>query len=121
MQAKFFAIFLSILIVLFVVDLIRRRKMTFKYSLGWFFSSLTVLLLAVNDHLLLNFSKWVGFTLLSNFIFFLAMVFFIFLSLMLTIYVNEENNRSETLAQSLGILELEIKRLRSEFENIHKS
>src|SRR3990167_9341307 len=99
MPAKTFAILISIVIFLFVIELIRRQKMTFKYSTFWLGTCIFVLFFAFNDRLLTNVSEIFGFELLSNFIFFLLLVFFILLSLLLTLYVNEQNSRSETLAQ----------------------
>ena len=113
MQAKAFAIFSSLLIVLFVIELIRRQKMSFKYSLVWLATCLVASSLAVFDSALAFLSKLAGFTLPSNFIFFLLMVFIILLSLLLTIYINEQNSRSEILAQSVALLEYKIKQLQS--------
>ncbi len=109
MPAKTFAMVISIIIFLFVVELIRRQKMTFKYSTFWLGTCILVLFFAFNEHLLTKISQMAGFKLLSNFIFFFLLVFFIFLSLLLTIYINEQNSRSETLAQSIGLLEYKLK------------
>ena len=111
MPAKTFAILISIIIFLFVFELIRRQKMTFKYSTFWLGTCLFVLFFAFNDRLLTGVSEMFGFKLLSNFIFFLLLVFFILLSLLLTLYVNEQNSRSETLAQSVAMLEYKLKQL----------
>lgn len=111
MPAKLFAIGSSIAILLFVLELIRRQKMTFKYSVTWLGISTVVLILALNPRPLNWVSKWVGFALPSNFIFFLLTVFVILLSLLLTIYANEQNNRSETLAQSIALMEYRMKQL----------
>ena len=43
MNARILSIILSVLILLFVVELVRREKLTFKYAMGW----LIVLLLAI--------------------------------------------------------------------------
>jgi len=111
MNARLFAIIIAGLIFIFVIDLIRRRKMTFKYSLSWLAGSLFVLLCAIYDKLLFAVSRWIGFTLPSNFIFFLTIVFFTLLSLALTVYIDEQNKRSEALAQDLGIVKLKLEKL----------
>ncbi len=116
MPTKTFAILISIMIFLFVIELIRRQKMTFKYSTFWLSACIIVLFFAVNDECLGKISEMTGFQLLSNFIFFLLLVFFIVLSLLLTIYINEQNNRSETLAQSIGILECKLKQLQEKLQ-----
>jgi len=111
MEAKTFAIFIAGIIFLVVIELVRRQKMTFKYSLSWLSACLLVLFFAINDGLLDKLSTLSGFQLPSNFIFFLLLTFFVFLSLLLTIYVNEQNNRCETLAQAVGILEHKVNQI----------
>lgn len=111
MQAQTFAIFVSFLIFAFVIDCIRRQKMTFKYSTFWLGASAVVFFLALNKNFLEKISKLAGFTLPSNFIFFLLLSFFVFLSLLLTIYINEQNSRTENLAQAMGALEYKFKKL----------
>jgi len=113
MGVKTFAIFVSIFIFLFVIELIRRQKMTFKYSISWLGVSSVVLFFAFNENLLRKISDFFGFQLPSNFIFFLLSAFFIFLSLLLTVYINEQNNRTESLAQTIGMLEFKIKKMQS--------
>ncbi len=105
MHPKIFAILVSSIIFLIVVDSIRRQKMTFKYSIFWLGTCLLALVLGINDRILVRLSELAGFSLPSNFIFFLLLAFFIVLSFLLTIYVNEQNTRTETLAQAVALLE----------------
>ncbi len=110
MGVKTFAIVIALTIFILVLELIRRQKMTFKYSLAWLSVSLTVVFFAFNENVLFGLAKRVGFQLPSNFIFFSLLVFFVFLTLLLTLYINEQNTKTEKLAQSLGILEYKLHR-----------
>ncbi len=114
MNVQYFAVGCSVLILVFIVDLIRREKMTFKYALAWLVSGAGVLLLALNERLLSGLSHWAGFALPSNFVFFLFTLFVIFLSLLLTVYANETNKRSEVLAQAVALLEFRLKRFETQ-------
>jgi len=105
MQSRTFAIMVSVLIMLIVINLIRRQKMTFKYSMLWLATSLAALLFSIFDQALNQISSMMGFALPSNFVFFCLLSFFIIQSLFLTIYVNQQNSRIEALAQAVGILE----------------
>ncbi len=111
MNVKLFVLAITLIVLFLVIDQIRRQKMTFKYSLAWFFISLVVLFSAVFEKSLYRVAFLAGFKLPSNFIFFLLFVFFILLSLFLTLYINEQNSRSETLAQTVAILEFKLKEL----------
>lgn len=116
MHAKTFAILIAVFIFLLILDLIRRQKMTFKYSMFWLSASAATLFLAVYDQTLASLATWAGFQLLSNFIFFLFLAFISTLCLFLTVYINEQNCRTEALGQNLGILELKIRRLQEELD-----
>ncbi len=111
MQVKYFIMVISVIILAAVVDLIRREKMTFKYAVNWFIGCGTALFFAFNDSLLVTLSRWAGFSLPSNFIFFALLVFVIFLSLHLTIYINEQNSRTESMAQVIAQLQHQLKKL----------
>lgn len=111
MSAKFFAILVALSIFLFIVDLIRRQRMTFNFSILWLVASAVVLFFAFNDRFLARISRMAGFELTSNFVFFLFIAFTVLISLFLTLYMNVQNNKSEQLAQTVGILENKIRLL----------
>ena len=110
MQVKFFVILIAVIILAVVIDMIRREKMTFKYSVNWFLGCAISIFFAINDQLLISISKAVGFSLPSNFIFFTLLIFVIFLSLHLTLFINEQNSRTEALAQAIARLENQLKK-----------
>lgn len=111
MQAKTFAILFSFIIAAVIVELIRRQKLTFKYSMFWLSSAALTLVLAFAEPVLWKLANLAGFELLSNFVFFLALGLLSLLCLFQTVYINEQNNRTEKLAQSLAILDAKIKTL----------
>ena len=111
MNIKCLAVLISGLVFLTVIELVRREKLTFKYALSWIVISAAGLFFAVFDRLLFRIAHACGFELPSNFIFFSLLAFFVFLSLFLTIFLCEQNNRNDTIAQKIGILEFEIERL----------
>ncbi len=111
MQSKYFAMLVAGAIFLFVLDLIRRQKMNFRYSVFWLSACVAVIIFGVWNGLLLKISRLAGFELPSNFIFFLLLAFFTVLSLMLTLYINEQNDRTQHLAQSISALQYRIKLL----------
>ena len=109
MDVKYFVIACSCLVFVFVVEMIRQEKMTFKYAMSWLGLSSLAVLLSLWDGLLLWVSHLAGFAIPSNFIFFLISFFVIFLSLLLTVYTNAQSRRTEILAQSIAILEYKLR------------
>lgn len=114
MPVKYFVLIITLLILAAVVDSIRREKMTFKYAANWFLGGMTAILFSLNEQWIFKLSQWAGFSLPSNFIFFLLLVFVIFLSLGMTLFINEQNSRAESLAQAIAKLENEINQLKKE-------
>ncbi len=117
MLIKLLAITISMLILGMVVELVRREKLTFKYALSWMVLAGIALFFAVFDQLLFKIAYAFGFELPSNFIFFMLLAFFVFLSLFLTIFLCEQNTRNDTMAQKIGILEFELERLNQFLED----
>ncbi len=112
MSIKLLAIAISSLIFLFVLDLVRRRKLTFKYALAWLFVSGAAVVSAVFHKLLFALAAWLGFELPSNFIFFSLMCAFVVLSLLLTVFLCQQNERNNRMAQKIAILESAIEELK---------
>ncbi len=114
MNSQLFAILIAAAIFLLVLNLIRRQKMTFKYSMAWLSACSIVLVFSIKPDWLFSLSKLAGFQLPSNFVFFCLLVFFVCLTLLLTVYINEQNNRGESLAQSVSLLEYRIRKMEEE-------
>ncbi len=104
---------LSIMIFLFVIELVRREKLTFKYAFAWLFFSFTGIVFSLVPRVPYALSSWLGFELPSNFIFFSLLGMFVFLSLLLTVFLCQQNRRNDRMAQKIGMLELEIKEMKN--------
>ncbi|MFH0753589.1 MAG: DUF2304 domain-containing protein [Candidatus Omnitrophota bacterium] len=114
MMIQLLAIFLSVIVFLLVLELVRRERLTFRYAMPWLFFAGLGVVCSIFKQALFVLSAWVGFELPSNFIFFNLLCVFIFLSLLLTVFLCQQHKRNDRMAQSLGLLELEIKRLQDE-------
>lgn len=99
-------------VLLFVLELVRREKLTFKYAFSWLFFSFLGVFFSVFPELLFKLSRFFGFELPSNFIFFFLCSAFIFLSLLLTVFLCQQNRRNDRMAQQIGMLDLEIRSLK---------
>jgi hypothetical protein len=117
MRNHVLAIIIAVMIFLFVLDLVRRHKLTFKYACAWLFVSGAAIILAVFNGLLFWLSQALGFELPSNFIFFALFCVFVLLSLLLTVFLCQQNNRNDSMAQRIALLEFEIKKLKEGRKN----
>jgi hypothetical protein len=112
MVIKWLAVLLSVSIFLFVVELVRRERLTFKYAVGWLFASALAVFFSIFHNLLFAIAKFCRFELPSNFIFFVILCAFVFLGLLLTVFLCQQNDRNDKMAKKIGILEFELKELR---------
>jgi len=110
------AIVVSFSIFLFVIDLVRRRRLTFKYAVAWLLVSAGAIFFAIFYRLLFAFAAMLGFELPSNFIFFALFCVFIFLSLLLTVFLCQQNSRNDVMAQRIALLEFELKELKKKLK-----
>lgn len=114
MNARILSLILSSLILVFIIESVRREKLTFKYAAGWILVTVGGMLCAVFDQWLARLSAFLGFELVSNFIFFAALNGFVLLSLILTVFLCQQNERNDKIAQKLGILEFEVNELKKD-------
>ncbi len=114
-------ILVPIVFLAFVLELIRREKLTFKYGVGWLFLGILALLLVIFKKWLFAVAFYLGFELPSNFIFFSLLAFFVFLSLLLTTFVCQQEKHNITMAQRIALLEEEVKELKGRKAETHKN
>ena len=120
LTTKSLAFVLALSMFLFVIELVRREKLTFKYAVGWLTACLIAILSVVFDPILYKISSWLGFQLTSNFIFFGILSVFVFLGLVMTIFLCQQDNRNRIMAQKIALLELEIHKLQSKSQKPSK-
>ncbi len=112
MSLKMLSLFLSCAVLCFVIDLIRREKLTFKYGFAWIVIAFVAGLLSIFDSILYACAHFFGFVLMSNFIFFSLFCVFILLSLLLTIFLCQQNHRNDCMAQKIALLQTKIDALK---------
>ena len=121
MSIKLLTIALAVSIFLIVIELIREEKLTFKYALGWLIVSICAVVFSVFDQILFDIAGFFGFQLPSNFIFFTLLAIFVFMALLMTLFLCQQNSRNDKTAQRLAILDLELNELKKKFEKRDKN
>ncbi len=96
----------------FVLELVRRRRLNFKYALAWLLVSAAAVFFAIFNQVLFRCAAFLGFELPSNFIFFVLLCAFVFLSLLLTVFLCQQNDRNDRMAQKIAILDFEMKQIK---------
>jgi hypothetical protein len=99
------AIIGSALLLLGVLELVRRRRLLERYALLWLLSAVVLLSLAIFDGLLSFVAERIGIKTPVNALFFVAFGFVLILLLHFSIAVSRLADQSKVLAQRLALLE----------------
>lgn len=123
MSAYVVAIIGSILILLGIMELLRRRQLSEKYAVLWLVVGVLLLILTIFPGLLGTISVAAGIEVPSNLLFFTAIVFLIGVALHLSWELSRLEDETRKLAEDLAILRLDVeeqgKRLRSTKDSGH--
>ena len=105
MRIQVFAIVGSILIAVFIFELIRKRKLLERYSLLWFGSALVMIILSLWRDLLTKVSVLMGVYYAPSALFIIAMFCGVALSLHFTIAISKLSAQNKALAQEIALLQ----------------
>jgi hypothetical protein len=98
------------ILLLTVLEMVRRRRLMERYALLWLLSAVVLLALAVWSSALASISHAIGVIYPPNALFFVAIGFVILLLLHFSSAVSRLSNQSETLAQRQALLEERLRR-----------
>jgi hypothetical protein len=99
------AIIGSAVLLLVILELVRRRRLLERYALLWLFSAIVLLALAVWDELLSEVAQSIGVATPVNALFFVAFAFVLVLLLHFSLAVSRMADQTKVLAQRLALLE----------------
>ncbi len=104
---------ISLLFLVVVLELVRRRKLTEEYSLLWIGATLALLALAFSRPVLHATAAWLGIY-YPPAILLLALVVLVFAALLyFSVVVSRQKQQIERLVEEVGILAAEVRDLRT--------
>jgi len=106
------SITITISILIFVIELIRRNALKEKYALLWLLSSLVLLLFSIWRSLLDFVAVFFGFYYSPSFLFLLAFGFLLLITLHFSVVISTMSEKNKKLAQDLGIMREELDRIK---------
>ncbi len=98
-----------LIILIFIVYILRKGRITVKYSLIWIFAAVVLLLLLLFPGLLVGLTKILGFSVGSNMVFAGLIAMLMFINLSLTIIISGQSNKIRLLIQEVSMLKEKIK------------
>ena len=100
----------SLLVV--VIELIRRGRLKEKYSLLWLFAGGILLVFSLSRHLLEYASQMLGIYYPPSFLFLLAFLFLLLITLHFSVVLSGLSEQNKRLAQEIALLRLEMETLK---------
>lgn len=97
-------IIFSILFLIYIFNSIKTYKISLKYGLIWIIPIFFTILITLFNKSIYYLLNILGIETISNFMFFLAMIFFSAICFSLTIIVSKQKERIIILTQEIGIL-----------------
>ena len=108
------ALTVSVVLLLAVLELVRRRKLTEEYSFLWILSSLALLALSIQREILHDAARWLGVYYPPILLVMLLIVMVFVASLCFSVIVSRQRQQIERLIEETAILSAEVRELRSE-------
>jgi hypothetical protein len=105
-NVQIIAILGSAVLLVIIIDLIRRGGLKEKYSLLWITASVVILLFCVWRDLLHIVSAWLGIFYPPSFIFLLAFIFLTFIILHFSVVISSLSEANKRLAQEIAFLKM---------------
>jgi len=107
-RQKIFALLAAIALCIFIVEMVRRRKLREEYSWLWLLTGFGVIALAVWYDLLVFITEMIGAVLPTTTLFVFALLFLLLIALHYSIKISSLTDQVRKLAQKIAILESEI-------------
>ncbi|MCX6135455.1 MAG: DUF2304 domain-containing protein [Ignavibacteriales bacterium] len=107
LRLKIFVTVLGFMILVGIVELVRRRKLKEEYSFIWLMTGLFFVVLALDADVLSWISELVGIALPVNTLFFMALIFIFLLCLYFSLRISALTTQLKNLAQQFSLLHSE--------------
>lgn len=111
------ALTVSVVLLLAVLELVRRRKLTEEYSFLWILSSLALLAVSIRREILHAAARWLGIYYPPILLVMLLIVMVFVASLCFSVIVSRQRQQIERLIEETAILSAELRELRDELRS----
>jgi len=107
-------IFIGAIILIGIVELIRRRKLNEEYSFLWLAIGFIFVCITIFPQLVFDISQIIGTELPINTLFFASIIFLMLLGIFFSLKLSVLSNRVKNLSQKIAILEHSLKKINQE-------
>lgn len=104
-------IIIGVVILVGIIDLVRRRKLNEEYSFLWLIIGIILVLITIFPESVSYISQLIGTELPINTLFFTGIIFLMLLGVFFSLKISVLSNRVKNLSQKIAILENSIKKI----------
>lgn len=102
------ALIFVVIMLIIITSIVKRGRISVKYSLVWFFSIFIIFLAAIIPNFMHTIANILGFQTLSNMLFAILISLLIFICISLTIIVSGQKEKIKLLIQEISILKQKV-------------
>ncbi len=113
-------IVLSVCIIIYLFEKIRKQKYFVKFSMPWFFTFFIIIILAVFPHLIDVIARALGINEPTNAIFFIAICILVNNIINISLSISEAKKHSIEMAQEIALLKKDILNMNDEITGKYK-
>ncbi|MDX2480840.1 MAG: DUF2304 domain-containing protein [Desulfuromusa sp.] len=122
MQQKIFALIVSALVFIFVVELVRKRRLREEYSVLWLATSVVMFILVLRYEWLVTLTSFIGAGLPTTTLFLGSIIFLMLISVQFCIKISRLTEQVKDLCQENALMRHELEKLaRQSAETCRKS
>lgn len=112
-RVQVFFVCASFLILLYILEMIRRKSIKDEYSILWLLGGFTMILFSLWEKLLSKLSKLLGIFYPPSTIFIIGLLFLLLISIHFSHIISKIIDQNRRFAQEIGLLKEEVERLKS--------
>jgi hypothetical protein len=110
-QQQIFALFVSVLVFVVVVDMVRKRRLREEYSVLWLATSVVMFVLVLRYEWLVSLTALIGAGLPTTTLFLGSLIFLMLLSVQFCIKISRLTDQLKNLSQENALMKLDIENL----------
>jgi hypothetical protein len=119
-RIQYLAIAGSVILLLMILELIRRKRLKEEFSLLWLFFSLVFLFFSIFRDLLENLARFTGIAYAPAALFLILLMAVFVILIQFSVIISRLSEQNKKLIQEVGILKLEVKKIREQAETPDK-
>jgi len=94
----------SAALLLYILEMVRRRRLREEYSILWLFGSLAILVLSIKQSWLISISQMVGIAYPPSFLFLVGILFIILILIHFSIAISKLHQMNKKMAQEMALM-----------------